>query len=711
VVLAAALFVPADEACAQADTDTTDVSPVTEVSPAAPDSVEADDVETPTASDTGDVGRAVVNADSLSARTEGGERIQELFRNVLVRQDTTRLESDYGRRYLSRDEVLFTDNVVVYQRGDTLRADTVRYDKSTKVGRASGNVRLTDGAVTVRAPRATYFAQNKRSIFPDRVTMVDDERVLRARWGQYWSEDRRAEFEGRVRLTDPETYMEADSLTYYRDTERSVATGNVFIRRMEKGKATRPDTTDRTYLFGEWVDNQEQRGYSRVEGRALLVQVRMDSSGAPEDTLILRSRRLDAYRSDTHRRLIAIDSVRTWQAQLAAVADSAVYDRVLETGPADPFSSPIPPPESRDDSVSTASPIAQATDSLALQDDVDPSTEQEPPDTSRRIEAGEGGPPPQRERRRRPFSDSIAANRGEAPVTTADSVSLPDTTGGSEQERDQEAISTDVSPVKWERPTADSMARLPLEETRLFGSPVTWFGSAQTWGDSIRVRGHGRTVDTVRVRGRAFAAQQDTSIDRINQLKGKTLTAFFRADSLRRIEARPNARAIRFLTRDNGELGGGARASGDKILLHFRGGEVRKTEIVGGVESTYYRKPKHIPDPFRLDGFQWTPDLRPMKKGLLDDDRARRRLGVPLEDRPIAGPRPYADTIGRRSVERTAVGESPQQSSPSGSVPVDTTSAPIGLPTPPHPPPVPGDSATVGASPPPDTTHQSDTEP
>ncbi|MFB6099304.1 MAG: OstA-like protein, partial [Salinibacter sp.] len=244
-----------ENAWAQAVGDTARAAP-TSVEPAGLDSLPGGALAPPyqaadsAAADTGAVERAYVEADSLSTFQRGGEQLQELFGHVFVRQDTTRIRSEYALRYLNRDEVLFVDDVVIYQRGDTLRADTVRYNRATEVGHARGHVRLTNGDVQVRAERATYYAEEKRSVFPDSVTLVDSSRVLRAHHGTYWSDEERAEFGGGVRLTEPGMTLFADSLTYYRREDRSIARGNVFLSRQGKRRGPRTDTTGRTYLFG-----------------------------------------------------------------------------------------------------------------------------------------------------------------------------------------------------------------------------------------------------------------------------------------------------------------------------------------------------------------------------------------------------------------------------------------------------------------------------
>jgi len=627
--------------------------------PAAP--VDSVDAAEESSRDTSETDRVLVNADSLSALTREGERVQELFDDVQVDQDTTRLRSEYGLRYLNRDELLFTGDVVIYERGDTLRADTVEYNKRTKVGRARSNVRLTDGDVVVRAPRAVYYTEEKRSVFPDSVTLVDSNRVLRAQWGTYISPEQRAEFEGEVRLTDPQTYLESDSLTYYREQDRSIAVGDVFVRRVETETDSPADTTSRSYLFGDWVDNQQTNRYSETRGRALLVRVRLDSTGTPQDSLVVRSHRLEAYRTDQSRRLIAVDSVRIWQNNLAAVADSAVYDRVVATGAPDSVRAPAPVPEPRrrsspDDSTSSDRPpdtLATRDGPLAAADSLvggfDLGDEAPPADSSQ--------------------SDSTAA-RGTTDAPATDSART-----AQRAPSDPSRTGADTEPGRsvsggWERPTARSEEAVPLEESRLFGAPVTWFERSQVWGDSIRVRSQNRSLDTVFVRGAAFAAQQDTTLDRIQQLKAENLTAYFLRDSLRRIVAKPNARAIRFLSTGDGGLRGGARASGDSIVLHFRDGRMKRTSIKGGVESTYYRKPDAIPEPFELEGFQWTPERKPTRNGLLRAPRVRERLQLGPPRRPLAGERsaPPGSTAPQGPGPTVGAQTTPWLRRPSGSV-------------------------------------------
>ncbi len=482
-----------------------------------------------TAADTSEVRRVqILNADVLIGDVlENGTPVRRLIGHVRLRQGPTRLRAERAVQYETRDEILFTGDVRIIDEGDTLTADRVLYDTARKVGRATGHVRLTDGEVVVRAPSGRYFSREERAVFREGVTLIDSTSTLRSREGEYFTEEKRAEFYGNVRLQDEGTYLEADSVTYFRETDVSIARGRVFVERLGGEEAAAADTTTRTLLFGHRVYNDDETGFSRVDGQALLVQLRADSTGAPRDTLLMRAEHLPITRTDTLERPIAIDSVRIWQEDLAAVADSAVYDRWF------------------------------APDSLA--------------------------------------SDSTAQE---------------------------------------DRPER--------EVTRLFQDPVAWHARAQLSGDTIRVTGRNRSVDTLFVYSGAFVAQLDTALQRKQQLKGRGLTAFFEQDSLRRLVVGPNAQAIRFIADEEGRLSGAVRASSDTMRFWIRGGELQRMVAFGGIQGKRYPEGE-VPDPFRLEGYRWLPERRPTKEALLADERVRKRLRELEAERPPPRP-PVAAT-------------------------------------------------------------------
>ncbi len=269
-----------------------------------------------------------ISADLLEGDAADGERIRRLVGNVALRQEDTRLWARRATQYLDRREILFSGDVLVVERGDSLRADTVLYNSRTKTGRARGSVRLSDGDVIVYAPSGLYFTREKRAQFTEGVTLIDSSATLRSREGEYWSDEKRAEFYHDVVLDEDRTHLEADSVTYLRETDVSIARGNVFIERMGDEEEDASDASTRTLLFGERAFNDEVASFSRIEGTPLLVQIRYDSTSAEFDTLMIRAAVIESSLRDSLRRLVALDSVRIWQQELASAADSVVYDRI-----------------------------------------------------------------------------------------------------------------------------------------------------------------------------------------------------------------------------------------------------------------------------------------------------------------------------------------------------------------------------------------------
>ena len=527
-------------------TDTTQQNAPQPVRPAPLDTVRA---EAGREAPSGEVRRVeIIGADELTGTVEDGASVRRLVGNVRLRQEQTRLRARRATQYADRNEILFVGDVLIVEEGDSLRADRVLYDTRQKIGRARGRMRLSDGEVVITGPSGRYFADEKRATFEEGVTLVDSASVLTSQIGEYFTDEKRAEFAGDVRLVQRRSVLEADSVTYYRDRDVSRARGSVVIERFgdENDEAAPPpdtarslmlppdmlaadtlaarhrpplvtpaDTLRRTLLFGERAFNDEQAGLSRVEGRALLVRLEADSAGAPVDTLLLRARSLESTRADSLERLVATGDVEIWQRDLAAVADSAVYDQ------------------------------------------------------------------------RRP-------------------------------------------PRGPER-----------EETRLFQSPMAWTpDQGQLSGDTLRITGGARQVDSLFAFPNAFAAQKDTLLGRIQQLRGRRLVGFFARDTLRRITVGPNAEAIRFLANSEQEPNGAVEVSSDFMYFFFEEGQLKRMNGTSGVEGVQYPEDS-VPSPFQLDGYVWVPEEKPTRAALLDararswlERGARLRKSLPEKETP-----------------------------------------------------------------------------
>jgi lipopolysaccharide export system protein LptA len=475
--------------------------------------------------------------------------VRRLYGNVVLRQDTVSLRAARATQYEQRGEIFLEGSVRIISGDDTLTARHVTYDSNEKVAEAVGNVRISDGESVLLAPSATYFSRQKLATFTEGGRLLHEDAELTAPAGHYSTRDKLAEFEGPVELRDSTTVLtsqfgtydtraemavfsgevhlqrrgvriEADSLIYYRRTEVSTASGHVVLERFgpeQFGDAeddadggsgdpvAEPDSTQRSILFGAFGEHDAQSETSRVEGdlsgNPLLVQLRTDSTGVTDTTLV-RARRFEAVRvdslADRYMFITAVGEVRMAGPRLSAVADSAHFERV------------------------------------------------EP---------------------------------------------------------------------------ADSTSRPVRDRLSFFGEerPSIWFEDAQLSGDTLFAFALGESIEYMDIYGNAFAAQLDTTLGRVRQIRGLRMRALFEHDSLRTLSVWPNAEAIHFRATDEGLLDGADRLTADSLAFRFGGGRLKEVFGVRNVEGITYG-PEIIPDPFRLPGYVFTPERRPNRTLLLPDN-------------------------------------------------------------------------------------------
>jgi hypothetical protein len=148
--------------------------------------------------------------------------------------------------------------------------------------------------------------------------------------------------------------------------------------------------------------------------------------------------------------------------------------------------------------------------------------------------------------------------------------------------------------------------------------PIIWSGENQITGDSIRILMEDKRLRSLRVKRRAMAISRvDTSLpNRFNQLTGRELIMYFRANKLEHVDVQKNATSLYFLF-DMKEPNGANKSSGDHILIDFINEEVDRIKVIGGVQGQYFPEKmmfNHEQD-YNLDGFKLYEN-RPKRQGL-----------------------------------------------------------------------------------------------
>lgn len=146
----------------------------------------------------------------------------------------------------------------------------------------------------------------------------------------------------------------------------------------------------------------------------------------------------------------------------------------------------------------------------------------------------------------------------------------------------------------------------------LWSNAKSWHKQVQLTGPYIRAKIVNGDIDSLISHPRPFSVQQDTSIDRLNQITGDTLHADFKDGVLNEIYVFGNSKLLRFTKNDQDEPDGAVDLSAPNIRIFFKDGELARMKAIGAVNGSYLPESEKTKTR-RLDGFSWNPELRPQR--------------------------------------------------------------------------------------------------
>lgn len=152
-----------------------------------------------------------------------------------------------------------------------------------------------------------------------------------------------------------------------------------------------------------------------------------------------------------------------------------------------------------------------------------------------------------------------------------------------------------------------------LDSLILTKSPMVWYSAGQNEdnqvsGDSIFIKLRKRKLETVDVRGFAFAISLADSghADRFNQLSGQEIVMWFEESRIRGIEVDKTATSLYYLF-DKGRGDGINKTTGDHVTFVFREGKVDAIKVIGGADGQYFpeKMVSGKESDYNLTGFNW----------------------------------------------------------------------------------------------------------
>jgi lipopolysaccharide export system protein LptA len=147
---------------------------------------------------------------------------------------------------------------------------------------------------------------------------------------------------------------------------------------------------------------------------------------------------------------------------------------------------------------------------------------------------------------------------------------------------------------------------------RLYTKPVIWSEENQLSSDSMAVFTKNRQTERLELYNAAFVSSQvDTS--RYNQIKGRTLTGFFKNNELYKIEIKGNGESLYYLL-DGEDIAGVNQSKCANIVALVEKGKISEITDFGSPEGFIDPPDLLIKTQIRLEGFSWFDHLRPKNR-------------------------------------------------------------------------------------------------
>ncbi|WP_138429245.1 OstA-like protein [Fodinibius saliphilus] len=146
----------------------------------------------------------------------------------------------------------------------------------------------------------------------------------------------------------------------------------------------------------------------------------------------------------------------------------------------------------------------------------------------------------------------------------------------------------------------------------LWSNAKSWHKQVQLTGPYIKAKIIDGNIDSLKSYPRPFSVQQDTTLERLNQITGDTLHADFNEGDLRQIYVFGNAHLLRFSKNEEGDPDGAIDMIAPDIRIFFQKGKLVKMKGIGAINGSYLPESKQTANK-KLEGFSWDPKKRPKR--------------------------------------------------------------------------------------------------
>jgi lipopolysaccharide export system protein LptA len=630
----------------------------------------------------------IIHSDSIKGGTIHGRKIQKILGEVHLKTKKFNMFADSAYKFLKQNKVIAYGNIEIDTKEQSIWSDTLTYYTDKDYSKLRGRVIIESDSTSLFGSSVNYHFKTEIAHFLSNIRLVDSNGILTAQKGYFYRKADSAVFRGNVQLKDSLKYLEGDSLFSNRRTGYNELYGNVFG----------DDPANNSKLSGDYLQS-DSAGKRVIKGHAWLINYKnttskedtskVDSLPAPErasshrlkdSTQVFQSdsvritptdtlrhpttdslfnplsdsthsvhsdtsqttqpdtTEIHAYKivsiahrttHDTTTTVKAFQNVRIWSSNFSAISNMAkfnskthIYELWTNT-------------KTRHKNVQATQPSIQdssKTDPLHLAP-VD--TLNKPPEDSLST----------------PISDSThTARRDTSSITHPDTTKTRANKKGSIPSQTPDDTTTTIKTFKNDSARSSNSAAIPdtardNSKTHIYeplSNAKAWHKNIQLTGPYIKVILKNGDIKRLISFPHPFAVQQDTAIDRLNQIKGDSLTATFNKGQLDLIRVTGNSHLLRFTEKEN-EPDGYIEVQAPVTNIFFDKGKLVKMKNFSGKEEPtgHYMPKGEQTSKKQLKGFAWNPDKRPKKP----EKSMHRRLQPIPQKPPFRLPKKYLEHI------------------------------------------------------------------
>lgn len=149
---------------------------------------------------------------------------------------------------------------------------------------------------------------------------------------------------------------------------------------------------------------------------------------------------------------------------------------------------------------------------------------------------------------------------------------------------------------------------------RFFRDPVLWSDNSQLLADSITSYIINNKVNRVYLRSNAFVISEDTTLSQYNQVKGRTINAFFSPSSqLRQVDVNGNGQSAYYAVDDKQKLIGLNRVESGQMKLNFKDNKILRITYIGASDGKLIPPHEIKSEQKQLEGFRLRENEKPTK--------------------------------------------------------------------------------------------------